>query len=213
MSDINSQWLVDNFADRNIVIYDIGCAAVFGDSQSFKLLFPNAEVYAFECSQHWKEQNTLYASENGIHYHHIAIADHCYGVTFYPSATNRGREWPWSGSIYAPNINLFNGGLTFGEAYTVPSITLNEFCKEHPVPNFIHIDAQGAEYSIFKDMEICPEVIWAEISAFQLYDTNVTYEQFNDMMLSKGYIQKYRDHTDALYVHNDTNFTDYYRSK
>lgn len=212
MSDINLQWLADNFADRNIVIYDIGCGQQ-GDSHAFKSLFPHAAVYAFECSQYWKEQNISYASENGIHYHHIAIADHCNGVTFYPSATYRGQEWPWSGSIYAPNIDPLKGGLTFGEAYTVPSTTLNEFCKEHPAPNFIHIDAQGAEYSIFKDMEICPEVIWAEIGAFQLYDTNVTYEQFNDMMLSKGYIQKYINHNDALYVHCDTNFTDYYRSK
>ena len=211
MSDINLQWLADNFSD-NIVIYDIGCGNLT-DAQAFKLLFSQAEVYAFECSHYWKELNTLHASQSAIHYHHIAIADHCNGVTFYPSDKMRGRDWPWSGSVYAPGSHLVNNGLTFGEAYTVPSTTLTEFCKEHPAPNFIHIDAQGAEYSIFKDMEVYPEAIWAEISAFHLYDTSITYEQFNDMMLSKGYIQKYIDNNDALYVHGDTNFTDYYRSK
>jgi FkbM family methyltransferase len=213
MSDINLQWLTDNFSNRPIVIYDIGCADIVGDSQSFKLTFPQAEIYAFECSHYWKEHNTLHASNMGIHYHHIAIADHCNGVTFYPSDKNYEQEWPWSGSIYSPDSNLVNVGLTFGEAYTVPSTTLNEFCKEHPTPNFIHIDAQGAEYSIFKDMEVYPEAIWAEIGAFHLYDTSITCEQFNDMMLSKGYIQKYIDHNDALYVYNDTNFTEYRRSK
>lgn len=211
MSDINLQWLVDNFSDRHAVFFDIGCADVGGDSLMFKTLFPLAQVYAFECASYWKEHNIEQARLNGIHYFHIAIADHCNGVTFYPSENNHENEqWPWSGSMYAPGEHLNSVGLKFGESYTVPSTTLNMFCDEHNVtPNFIHIDAQGAEHAIFKNMNVRPEAIWAEISEFHLYDTGVTYDDFNQMMLSYGYEQKYLDNHDTLYVHSSMNFTAY----
>lgn len=151
-----------------------------------------------------KIHNTLMAEKLGIHYYHIAMADHTNGVTFYPSIKNGNEDWPWSGSIFTPTVNL-----TFGNAYTVPSTTLTEFCKEHPAPNFIHIDAQGAEYAIFKDMQIRPDVIWTEISAFHLYETNVTYKQFNEMMISRGYSQEYLSEEDALYIYNPSSFTPY----
>lgn len=214
MSDINLQWLVDNFSNRDIVIFDIGCADVSGDSKLFKTLLPNAEVYAFECSETWREHNILHAEQANIHYFHVAMSDNTEGVTFYPSANYQEQTWPWSGSIYKPSDYLDSVGLKFGEAYTVPSITLNQFCSEHNVtPNFIHIDAQGAEYNIFKDMQIRPEAIWAEISEFHLYDTGVTYNEFNQMMLNYGYQQKYLDTHDTLYVLDTVNFTEYPQSK
>lgn len=209
MSDINLNWLIDNFSNKHAVIYDIGCADIMTDANQFKELVSNSIVYAFECAEHWKMYNTLMADKLGIHYYHIAMAGHNDGVTFYPSEKNHEQDWPWSGSIFTPDDHLVNAGLTFGETYSVPSITLTEFCKDHPVPNFIHIDAQGAEYTIFKDMQIRPDVIWAEISAFHLYDTNVTYKQFDEMMKSHGYSQEYLSDQDALYILTPSNFTSY----
>lgn len=213
MSDINLQWLLENFTDP--VIFDIGCADIGGDSAMFRMYFPQGKIYAFECSQYWKEHNEKLASQLGIKYFHLAMADHSNGVTFHPSVKNHeDTTWPWSGSIYQPGDYLDSIGLKFDEGYTVPSTTLNEFCTKYEVyPDFIHIDAQGAEYSIFKDTIIRPKAIWAEISEFHLYDTKVTYDEFNDMMLSHGYIQKYLDNHDSLYVHNDVNFTDYVSTK
>lgn len=209
MSKINYLWLKDNFND-NSVIFDIGCADIGGDSRVFKQLFSNSQVYSFECSNHWKEHNETLASELGINYFHMAMADHNNGVSFYASDTNNEEQWPWSGSIYQPGEYLDTIGLKFNEPYTVPSITLNEFCTKYDViPDFIHIDAQGAEYSIFKDMKIRPKAIWAEISEFHLYDTNVTYDDFNNMMLEYGYEQKYVDNHDSLYVRSNLNFTEY----
>jgi FkbM family methyltransferase len=212
MSDISLKWLVENFPEK-CNFFDIG-AANLSDTVTFKQLMPNNTYYAFECSDIWKEQNIITAERYGINYFHLAMSDTSDVVQFYPSIKNHeGNDWPWSGSIYAPGTYLATTGLEFGEGYTVPSITLNEFCKEHPAPDFIHIDAQGAEYSIFKNMEIRPSAIWAEISAFHLYDTSVTYQQFNDMMLSYGYKQAYLDNNDSLYIRSDLIFTDYPNSK
>jgi FkbM family methyltransferase len=209
MSDIKLKWLADNFSTEPCVIFDIGCADVTGDAATFSQLL-NSRVYAFECSHSWKEHNELYAKQLGIEYFHVAIADHNDGVVFHPSDKNQEQEWPWSGSIYKPTEYLSSTGLTWKETYTVPSITLNDFCATHNVvPDFIHIDAQGAEYSIFKDMKICPKVIWAEISAFEIYETETSYQEFNDMMLSYGYNQEYSDNHDALYVLDSLNFTSY----
>ena len=210
MSDINLQWLVDNFSNKKSVIFDVGCADVNGDSTVFKKLIPDSEVYAFECSQTWKEHNEYHAKNNGIHYFHVAMSDNTDGVTFYPSDKNNEQDWPWSGSTCKPGKYLDSVGLKFAEPYTVPSVTLNQFCREHEVfPDFIHIDAQGAEYIIFKDMTVRPLAIWAEISEFHLYDTGVTYDMFNEMMLRYGYEQKYLDSHDTLYVLDVANLSDY----
>lgn len=207
MSDISLKWLIDNFSTKPCIIFDIGCADINGDAATFNRL-PNSRVYAFECSHSWKDHNERYAEQLDIEYFHIAIADHNNGVLFYPSDKNQEQDWPWSGSICKPTEYLSSVGLTWRETYTVPSITLNDFCDTHDVvPDFIHIDAQGAEYSIFKDMSIRPSAIWTEISAFNIYDTKTSYQEFNDMMLSYGYKQEYSDNHDALYVLE--NFTPY----
>lgn len=210
MTAINIQWLKQNFVEP-ICIFDIGCADIGSDTMMFSDMFPNSIIYAFECANCWKENNIrLAALRNNINYYHVAMAGHSDGVSFYPSMSNHDKEWLWSGSIYKPGQYLNKIGLEFGEPYIVPSVTLDEFCNEQNViPNFIHIDAQGAEYSIFKNMKIRPQVIWAEISAFHLYDTDTTYSEFNDMMISYGYEQKYLDNNDTLYIRNDLNFTDY----
>lgn len=209
MSNFNYSWLTENLSD-NSILFDIGCADLGGDSRMFKLYFPNGKVYAFECSKYWEEHNKQLAVELGINYYHMAMADHNNGVSFYPSDTNHDHTWPWSGSIYQPGEYLDSIGLKFSEPYTVPSTTLNKFCSDNNVvPDFIHIDAQGAEYSIFKDMTIRPKCIWTEISEFHLYDTNTTYDMFNNMIINYGYEQKYLDNHDSLYVLNDLNFSEY----
>jgi FkbM family methyltransferase len=209
MSNINLQWIVDNFSKTSAVIYDIGCADLCGDSAAFKSVLPDATIHAFECAEVWRQHNQSYAPILNLNYHHIAVSDNCDGVVFYPSIKNKDQQWPWSGSIYYPNDYLSSVGLKFGEGYFVPSTTLTEFCKNNTTPDFIHIDAQGAEYAIFKNMTIKPKAIWAEISEFHLYDTAVTYPQFNEMMLNYGYIQKYLDNHDTLYVRDDINLTEY----
>jgi FkbM family methyltransferase len=210
MSDINLNWLTENFPE-NCVIFDIGCANL-GDTVTFKTLLPNNTYYAFECSTVWKEQNLLTAERYNINYYHIAISDNNNGVNFYPSLKNKDEDWNWSGSMFEPKEYFKSTGLEWGKPYRVDSITLNEFCKTNNiVPDFIHVDVEGAEYSIFKDMDpsIRPKAIWAEIMCFHLFDTKTTYTTFNTMMLNQGYKQIYVDNHDALYVREDILLTEY----
>ena len=52
---------------------------------------------------------------------------------------------PWKGPAHFPER------WTWGETYKIKSKTLNTICNEYDViPDFIHVDAQGAEYNIFK---------------------------------------------------------------
>jgi FkbM family methyltransferase len=207
MSEINKQWLAENFP-KNCNIFDIGCADM-GDTMRFKELMPNNRFYAFECSQAWLTNNLRYAKEYGINYFHIAMSDHCNGVQFYPSENWKGKDWNWSGTTFKPGIQE---GMQWGEPYSVESTTLNEFCKTHcVVPDFIHIDVEAGEYAVLNNMEptFRPKAIWAEICILSLHDSKVDYHKFNDMMLGQGYTQVYISGQDALYVRNDVNLTSY----
>lgn len=204
MSNLNIEWLKANLK-KNAIIFDIGCADL-NDTIRLQREIPDATYYAFECALRWKDQNLATSAKHNINYNHIAVADKDDVVTFYPSGTLDGQEWPWSGSLCEPNDILTTERWSWGNPYTVPSITLNTFCEQHNiVPDFIHIDAQGAEYSIFRTVkpQFLPNIVWAEISEFQTYKTGITYDDFHSLMTSHGYTQLFRDNCDALYVKTD----------
>jgi FkbM family methyltransferase len=205
MSKINLNWLKNSFNVTHPVIFDIGCANMH-DSIMFKKHIQNSSVYAFECEDVWKPQNLITAKENNINYFHLAISHDDNPIVFYRSDTLNSEPWQWSGSIFPPADGLLTDVWKWKKSYTVNSISLNTFCKKYNVtPDFIHIDAQGAEYSIFKNLEpdYRPSIIWAEISAFSMYHTGVSYNDFYQLMISLGYHEIYKDSDDALYVINN----------
>jgi len=213
MSDINTNWLIENFGDKAMSIFDIGCAAVDGDAAMFKQLLPNATIYAFECADVWKERNTSEAKRRGINYFHIALSDSNETVTFYPSATYNGETWPYSGSICKPNkTEVPAGTFVWGEPQTVNTMRLDTFCSTHDVtPNFIHMDVQGAEYKVLSNIgNHRPWAIWAEVNEFEnCYDTNTTYTMFSQLLQDLGYIKIYSNNIDELYVLNKLTVTPY----
>ena len=48
MTDISIDWLAENFGDKPITVFEIGCAAM-QDSIDFKRVIPQGTFYAFEC--------------------------------------------------------------------------------------------------------------------------------------------------------------------
>lgn len=210
MSNFNFNWLKENFQNKKVTIFDIGCASMF-DTLKMKELLPDASVYAFECANVWLESNLIKAEQNNIKYFHLAISDTNGIETFYPSSVFEGREWPWSGSLCSPGENLKNEKWLWGKGYTVETITLDAFCSMHQVePDFIHIDVQGAEYKVFSCLgNIRPKCIWAEVSEFHNYETGTDYDTFYNLMMQFGYQQVYIDHWDALYVHNNASLSKY----
>jgi len=209
MSNLNLTWLANNLTEHAIV-FDIGCADM-NDSIRIKKVLPTAVYYAFECANSWKEQNVATAITHDINYFHTAISDSNDHLTFYPSATLDGQVWPWSGSVCPPGSELLNDRWQWGNGYDVESITLATFCEQHNVvPDFVHIDVQGAEYKVFNNAgTVRPKIIWAEISEFHMYQTGSTYEDFNTLMKTMGYQEKFKDNCDALYIRNDLNLEEY----
>jgi FkbM family methyltransferase len=207
---VNINWLKENL-NEPCVIFDIGCANM-NDTIRYKNVFQNSTFYAFECNNKWKSQNLITAKENNINYFHAAVSSDDKRITFYPSDSLNGVDWPLSGSIFSPKNDVLTENWKWERPYTVNAISLNTFCKLHNIcPDFIHIDAQGAEYSIFENLKEIykPKIIWAEISAFSQYATSVTYEDFSLMMRQKGYVEIYKDYDDGLYVMNNNECTPY----
>jgi FkbM family methyltransferase len=149
------------------------------------------------------------AKQNNIEYHQLAVSDVDGVVSFYQSELNNNVIWPVSSSIFEPTDNI--NFLSFSSPVTVSSTRLDTFCKKHNVhPDFIHIDAQGAEFAIFSAIgEYKPKFIWTEISEFHNYKTGVNYQNFYDLMLELGYRKLIQDGPDELYVLNKYQVTDY----
>ena len=210
MSNLNLNWIKENFQNTNIVVFDIGCANM-GDTIKMKAAISHGVFYAFECAEVWHESNLKKALVHKINYYHLALSDIDGIEIFYPSNVFQGNALPWSGSVCKPSEYLQSDDWKWGDGYTVPSTTLETFCKDHNVvPDFIHIDVQGAEYKVFSKLgNIRPRCIWAETSEFHNYETGVDYETFHSLMVNYGYQQIYKDHWDSLYILNNLKFTDY----
>jgi hypothetical protein len=106
----------------------------------------------------------------------------------------------------------------YGDPVTIDSIRLETFCKEHNItPDFIHIDVEGAELKVFQNIgEYKPKCIWAEIGAFQCYDSNTSVYEFNQLMTNMGYYMVYGppdNNSDALYCLSDFKITPYIPKK
>lgn len=212
MSELNFNWVKKNFNKDKFTFFEIGCADL-GDSVHLKKMMPKANVYAFECASHWLNKNLESSVRNGIHYFHVAVSDIDGYINLYPSLTQHGESHLWSSSIF--ELKETNSGKTYGNPYKVPSVTIETFCKRLNVkPDFIHIDAEGAELKIFKNLgNIRPKCVWAEIAGFHHYDTKTSFEEFDNLMISLGYECKFNSRADALYCLNGLEVSPYKTKK
>jgi len=209
MTTFNTDWLQENFSAEHNVIFDIGCADLH---DSVNLLDKtNGQVFAFECNPVWKEKNLERAKKlDRLNYFHCGISNVDGTENFVPSHSLKGQEWNWSGSLCPPTDNLKTDEWKWKDPVSVTVRSIDSICLEHQlVPNFIHIDAQGAEYKIFKDMVARPFAIWCEVSEFENYETGITEKDFHTMMFSKGYNLKHTQDENVLYVLKNTNLTNY----
>jgi FkbM family methyltransferase len=208
MSELNFEWIRENFDQENFVFFDVGCADL-GESICIRNLIPAAQIYSFECSEHWLEKNLITSSNHRIHYFHVAVSDIDGMVSFRPSLTQRGEPHPWSGSLFG--LRELNSGKVYGNPYEVKSIRLETFCKEINVtPDFIHIDVEGAEFKVFQNIgSYKPKSVWAETGAFHHYSTGTSREEFDNLMLNLGYNKIFETLGDTLYCQTGFETTPY----
>lgn len=211
MSDINLNWITSNFGHKSSIIFDIGCACLHDSIQM--LNHTQGLVFAFECNPVFQNSNIERAKDySRLKYHHVAISDKDGTEEFTASCQLDGQEWNVSGSLFAPDEPLRNKQWRWKEPISVPARSIESICAEYGVvPDFIHIDAQGAEYKILKSLPdyIRPKAVWSEITEFQRYSTGVTAEGFETLMMNLGYKNIFQGKYDNLYVYKDFNLSYY----
>ncbi len=195
---------------EKITILDIG-AADLSHSVQFRNVFPDARIYAVEPDINYQAQNLHFSRMFQIEYSPCLLSGQEGEVRFYPSTTYEGYTgnkslWAGSGSIYKPNKEFIDKNyptLEFDtEGYEVCSYTFDGFCRSRNIDkiDYLHIDAQGAEYEILKDATILPDYIFAEISDFETYHSNTNRENWEYMLYQKGYVLIAEDEANALYL-------------
>jgi FkbM family methyltransferase len=192
---------------ENKVIVDIG-AADLSHSIAFRKIFGDAKIYSVEPDRFYEKSNEINSGRFDINLTKGVVSNTNGRVLFFPS-TSYGKMpvWPGSGSIYKPNHEVIEkkyNGLTFDETgYEVESYTWRGFISLKGIKkvDWLHIDAQGAEFDIINGITECfPEYIWAETCEFDTYHTERTENDFNEMMREKGYTSIYNDGADTFYV-------------
>jgi FkbM family methyltransferase len=208
MSSLNLNWIKENF-DEDFVFFDVGCMDM-RDSAQLKMMMPKAKVYAFECSNALLSVNLNRAIDFGIHYFHTAVC-HIDGIIqFRQSLTQYGHQHLDSGSIFGLNP-LDEQGKVYAQPYDVRSIRLETFCEKlNLVPDFIHIDVEGAELKVFQNIgNYKPKCVWAEVDTFEHYATGTTRSEFDNLMYSLGYVKIFDSKKDSLYKLTDFEVTPY----
>jgi FkbM family methyltransferase len=208
MSELNLNWLEENFKNKEIVVFDIGSANLH-DTVRIKQVLPDAKFYSFECNKVWEKGNYNTALNCGIYHFQCAVTDKEGEETFYPSDTLKGEPWHYSGSVCPP---VETSDFEWGEPYTVRTVRLDTFCERFGIsPTFIHIDVQGAEYKVLSCLgKYRPIAIWAEICEFEnVYETGTTYQKFKDLMEELGYVSVCRHNGDELFVFHSIQLTPY----
>ena len=212
MTSLNLSWVKENFSET-FTLFDIG-AADMEVSKAIRNIIPAANLYAFEAFNYWHARNEEVALLERIHYYKGAVCDTDGSIIFHPCLTQHGYDHPFSGSIFKPlDSHVDFHQQVYGDPYAINCIRLETFCKEFNVtPDFIHIDVEGAEVKVFQNIGLYkPKCVWAEIGAFECYDTNTSFSAFNLLMTDMGYYMAYvpQDKNDALYCLTDFKITPY----
>jgi FkbM family methyltransferase len=215
MSDFNFGWVNQVIPNKqDLTIFDIG-SFNFSDSIRFKNYFPNAKVYGIEADKFNYDTYYQSAQDSGVSTHFYAITDKTGEVTFYPSRKisfnndDNHDMWTCSGSILKP-IEAADPRIKYDmEGITVPSIRLDEFCKENNIEEIdvIHMDVQGNEYWALKGLgdnsKLYPKILYCETYEFHTYESGLKLEDLDNLLFEMGYKIGARLQFDTLYIKND----------
>lgn len=210
MSNLNTNWLKDNFSDTDVVIFNIGCALLADESRKIKELLPRADIYSFDCSPHWKSRNLEDSKLYNLKYFHVAVSDSTQEQQLYSSYIDN-QAWGYSDTVIPPDQRtLVLDQATWKPTEIVTSTTLADFCHEHKIkPDILLLDTEGSDYKILSTLEhtIAPNVIWVRIGDPGI---SLTFTDFDHMMNQKEFKLVFRSNgNNCLYVHKDCLYTEY----
>lgn len=210
MSELNLEWLNKNFNYSDSIFIEIGCADIGSDTLRFKVAIPNAKIYAFDAANIWKDKNLKTANLFELNYIHKAVSYYDGTANFYAGDYTANDYWEYRGRLIDPKIQK---DIRNWHKEVTGVISLNTFCKQNNIiPSFLHIDTEGEEYNILKNLEeaFWPQAIWLE--HWDHYHSNkdefVDFNTLNELLLKRNYRQLYIKH-DVLYVKNTYKVSNY----
>jgi FkbM family methyltransferase len=206
VSDLNCEWLIENFGNRKSVIFDIGANSL-SDSVRFRRFLPDSKIYSLEPSPELQTNNVEISKNYNINYYGIAMSDKSGTAMFWPGNTEIDSLGLDTGTLMFDLAKQFNNRKSeqWLSPISVEIISFNDFCSKYNVkPDFLHIDVEGAECLILSSMlpQYHPTAVWAEISIVQ-------ETQLNLIMEEQEYYLAFKDTHDNLYVKNNIKLTDY----
>lgn len=204
MTCINLEWVENNFANKNIVIYDIGVGDLSDQSLRFKFTVPYATVYSFECSEKWREHNYKASQQYGLNYIHKAVSYQDGIQTFTEGITD------YSGTLTEIKSLDYD---RIQDSHIVDVITIDTFCQTNPPPDLLHVCAEKEEYNIIRAIspQYLPSVMW--FSKHEHYnDENyircIPFSTLKDLVEQNDYHVTEFEH-DFLCVKNHLTLTEY----
>lgn len=179
-------------AELAFSILEIGALPIEGEAESFYQLidfFPNSSIIAFEVDEDLcSDLNTN--SKEQLHYFPVALGLNNEEVPFYET------QHPMCSSLYPPNWELMRhyNNLEVASLKSKSSIktqSLDFFLKENNINDvdFIKIDIQGAELSVFQGGENILEktiFIVSEVEFIPLYEQQPLFGEVCKYLASKN---------------------------
>lgn len=164
-------------------------AHVGGDTQMLAY-FTRNELFAFEPIPdifRKLEQNTRHIKN--VRRFHVALSDQTGTTMMYVSSGASDA----SSSLLEPVDHLnTNPDVAFEETITIPTITLDDWAREHGVDrvDFMWLDMQGYEWTMLNaSTRIFPtvKVIYTEVSTIELYKGQKKYDSFKQWLFDRGF--------------------------
>jgi len=214
MDVFNLEWLEENYINKKPVIYHIGCANLSSDSFRMQVCLPSATIFSFDCAKFWKEENLTFSSNFDMHYSHCAVSNKVCKKKFYYRDIEFGETYRWCSTLSnnprSPELG-FNPEINFE---IIDCITVNEFCKTNPSPNFIYVCAEQEEYNILSSIneQHLPDIIWLENNDYYNDDesnSKIPYETLKFTLENKNYRIEFKNKNHSLYVKNNYKITMY----
>jgi len=168
------------------------------DAQRLQMLFPWAEIYAFECTpfsiELWKKDER----NKRIHLIEKAVSNYTGAISFNTNDFNLSRTvHPYgnqgANSVFKANNDLpYEYGTSIQNQITVPCITIQDWAKENDIKEIdvIWIDIQGAELMAFQgmgDLLKTVKVIHTEVEFFPLYIGQPLFPEVDAFLKSQGF--------------------------
>jgi len=156
--------------------------------------WPHGNIYAFEpVKELFDELQANCAPYTNIRCINLALADKVGECTFWPSEhPRRPGKASQAGSLLAPKERLKLSPITFGQATTVQSTTLDVWAKEEGIDHIdlLWLDLQGYELPV---MQASPHLlkktqcIWTEVHFTQAYEGQAQYQEVQQWLEMQGY--------------------------